>query len=258
MTSAFYDEVARLAEDETPSAVVTALRPERMLGARVLAVGGALQGSFADESLDREALHWAQRLVREGQSHAVTVQNRAGEDVELFFDVYPAPATLYIFGGVHVAVPLAKFAKILGFRVSVIDPRGVFATRERFADADELAIEHPDDYLARARFNENSSIVVLTHEPRYDEPILQSALDTAAGYVGAIGSRATNRARVDRLRARGVSDNKLARIHSPIGLDIGSQAPEEIALAIIAEIVASRYGKAGTSLREKAGAFAAA
>jgi xanthine dehydrogenase accessory factor len=153
---------------------------------------------------------------------------------------------------------LTRFAKILGYRVSVIDPRGVFATRERFAEADELAIEHPDDYLQRARFNENCAVVVLTHEPRYDEPVLKAALDTTAGYIGAIGSRATNRARLERLRAQGVSDDKLARIHSPIGLDIGSQVPEEIALAIIAEIIAERYGKTGASLKERAGAVAAA
>jgi xanthine dehydrogenase accessory factor len=256
--SSVFEDVAELVSQETPAVVATVLRPEAMLGRRVLAVAGALRGTLGDDVLDRAVLAQCQRLVREGQSRAVALQSDSGDDVEVFVDVYPAPATLYIFGGVHVAIPLTKFAKILGYRVSVIDPRGVFATRERFAEADELAIEHPDDYLQRVHFNENCAVVVLTHEPRYDEPVLKAALHTAAGYVGAIGSRATNRARIERLRAQGVSDDRLARIHSPIGLDIGSQVPEEIALAIIAEITAERYGKTGASLKERAGAVAAA
>jgi len=253
-----YEDVARFVVQETPAAVATVLRPEEKLGRRVLAVHGALQGTLGDDVLDRAVLEQAQRLIREGQARAVTVREGAGEEVEVFVDVYPAPSTLYVFGGVHVGIPLMKYAKILGFRVHVIDPRDVFATRERFAEADSLVIEHPEDFLAKTQFNENSAVVVLTHEPRFDEPVLKKVLDSPVGYVGAIGSRATNRARVERLRADGVSDEKLARIHSPIGLDIGSQAPEEIALAIIAEIIAARYGKTGAPLREKAGAFATA
>ena len=255
MTSV-YERVADLVQNEDAAAILTILRPDDLLGTRALVTGGALEGSLGDSTADEVALPTAQRLIREGQSRAVKITNAQGVELEVFIDVYPAPPVLYIFGGVHVGVPLTKFATLLGYRVKVIDPRGVFATPERFADADELIIEHPDDYLPRARFNENSAVVVLTHEPRFDEPTLKAVLDTPAGYVGAIGSRATNRARVERLREQGVSDEKLARIHSPIGLDIGSQAPEEIALAIIAEIVASRYGKTGASLKEKSGAFA--
>jgi len=256
MTSV-YDDVARYVAQETPAAIATIVRPEERLGERLLVVEGSVRGTLGDSSLDSAALEQAQRLIREGESRIVRAQDASGTEVEIFIDAYPAPSTLYIFGGVHVGIPLSKYAKILGYRVKVIDPRGVFATRERFADVDELVIEHPEDYLGRTRFNENCAVVVLTHEPRYDEPVLKAALGTMAGYVGAIGSRATHRARLDRLRAQGVSEEALARIHSPIGLDIGSQAPEEIALAIIAEIVAVRHGKAAAPLRDAAGALAA-
>ncbi|HZT09057.1 MAG TPA: XdhC family protein [Chloroflexota bacterium] len=257
MTSA-YDEIAELVRQETPVGVATVLRPETRLGRRVVLTGGELRGSLGDAALDAAALDQGARLLRSGQSKAFTARDSAGDEAEIFFDAYPAPPTLHIFGGVHVGIPLMKFAKILGFRVNVIDPRGVFATRERFSEADDLAIEHPEDYLARAQLHENSYVVVLTHDPKQDEPILERVLQTRVSYIGAIGSRKTNQERVQRLLARGVDRERLAAVHSPIGLDIGSQAPEEIALAIMAEVVAARYGKAGTPLRDTAGAFAPA
>ena len=200
---------------------------------------------WGDKALDEAALaHGGPGCCGPGQSKAVAVKDSAGQDAEIFFDTYPAPPTLFIFGGVHVGIPLMKYAKILGFRVNVIDPRGIFATKERFAEADELAIEHPDDYLDRVQLHENSYVVVLTHDPKHDEPILKRVVETNVSYIGAIGSRKTNAERVERLMAQGVSREKLAQVHSPIGLDIGSQVPEEIALAIMAEVVAARYGKA--------------
>jgi len=250
--------VAELVRQEVPVAVGTILRPEARIGRRVWFARGELHGSLGDASLDDAFVAAADRLLRTGQSKAQTARDREGTEVELFVDAYPAPPTLLIFGGVHVAIPLTKFAKILGYRVNVIDPRGVFATEERFADADQLFIERPEDYLARNEVNENTYVVVLTHDPKFDEPVLKHVLNTRASYVGAIGSRKTNVDRMGRLEREGVSRELLARIHSPIGLDIGSQVPEEIALAILAEVVAARYGKAGTPLRATAGAFAAA
>jgi xanthine dehydrogenase accessory factor len=255
MTSA-YDEIADLVRSETPVSVATVIRPEALLGRRAVLTGSELRGSLGDAALDEAALAHGGRLLRAGQSKAVAVRDGAGQDAEIFFDTYPAPPTLYIFGGVHVGIPLMKYAKILGFRVNVIDPRGIFATKERFAEADELAIEHPDDYLDRTQLHENSYVVVLTHDPKHDEPILKRVVETNVSYIGAIGSRKTNAERAERLLAQGVSREKLEHVHSPIGLDIGSQVPEEIALAIMAEIVAARYGKAGRPLRDTEGTFA--
>ena len=252
------DPIADLVQREVPVAIGTVLRPEELTGRRVWLARGELHGSLGDETLERAFRENAARLLRSGQSKTLAATSGGGAQAELFIDTYPAPPTLLIFGGVHVGIPLTKFAKILGYRVHVIDPRGVFATRERFAEADELIIERPEDYLARTEVNENSYVVVLTHDPKFDEPVLEHVVNSRASYVGAIGSRKTNQDRMARLEAQGVSRELLARIHSPIGLDIGSQIPEEIALAIMAEIVAARYGKAGTSLREVAGAFAAA
>ncbi len=252
--------VADLVRQEVPVAVAvgTVLRPENLIGRRAWFARGELNGSLGDSAIDAAFVAAAERLLRTGQSKTQTARDSDDNEVELFIDTYPAPPTLLIFGGVHVAIPLTKFAKILGYRVHVIDPRGVFATEERFADADELFIERPEDYLARTEVNENTYVVVLTHDPKFDEPVLKHVLNTRASYVGAIGSRKTNQDRMARLEREGVSRDLLARIHSPIGLDIGSQVPEEIALAVIAEVVAARYGKAGTPLRDTAGAFAAA
>jgi xanthine dehydrogenase accessory factor len=253
-----FSAVAELVRREVPVAIGTVIRPEELIGRRAWLARGEVHGSLGDEALDKAFLDTAPRLLRSGQSKAQVAATSSGGEAELFIDTYPAPPTLLIFGGVHVGIPLTKYAKILGYRVHVIDPRGVFATRERFGEADELLIERPEDYLARTEINENSYVVVLTHDPKFDEPVLEHVLRTGASYVGAIGSRKTNQERVARLEGRGVSRELLARIHSPIGLDIGSQVPEEIALAIMAEIVAARYGKAGTPLRDSAGAFAAA
>jgi xanthine dehydrogenase accessory factor len=252
------DAIGELVAHEVPVAIGTVLKPEAMMGRRTWLARGELHGSLGDAALETAFLGAAERLLRTGQSKTQTARDSQGNEVELFVDIYSAPPTLLIFGGVHVGIPLMKYAKILGYRVHVIDPRGVFATRERFAEADELFIERPEDYLGRTEINENSYVVVLTHDPKFDEPTLKHVLGTRASYVGAIGSRKTNQDRMARLEAQGVSRDLLARIHSPIGLDIGSQVPEEIALAIMAEVVAARYGKAGTPLRETAGAFAAA
>jgi len=257
MTSV-YEEINNLIREELPVAVATVIRPEELLGRRVTLSAGELRGSLGDPALDAAAEANGSRLLRSGQSKAVQVKDSAGNDAEIFIDAFPAPPTLYIFGGVHVGIPLMKYAKILGFRVNVIDPRGIFATRERFAEADELAIEHPDDYLDRVHLHENSYVVVLTHDPKHDEPILKRVVDTNVSYIGAIGSRKTNAERVERLMAQGVTREKLEHVHSPIGLDIGSQAPEEVALAIMAEVVAARYGKAGRPLRDTSGTFAKA
>ncbi|MPZ14796.1 MAG: XshC-Cox1 family protein [Chloroflexi bacterium] len=253
-----YIEVADLVRHEVPVVVATVLRPDPMLGRRVLVVDGQLDGSLGAPGLDAAVREQGASLLRQGVSKSVSIRDEAGRDVDVFLDVYPPPPTLLIFGGVHVGIPLTRFAKILGFRVRVIDPRGVFATRERFAEADELVIEQPAEYVARVPFNENSYVVVLAHDPKLDEPVLRRVLETPASYIGAIGSRKTNVERMARLRAQGMSDEKLGRVRAPIGLDIGARTPEEIAIAIMAEVVAARYGRAGTPLRELSGAFVSA
>ncbi len=150
----------------------------------------------------------------------------------------PRPA-LYIFGAIDHAAALARVGKLLGYRVTVCDARARFVTPERFPEADELVVEWPDRFLRRAAVDESTAICVLTHDEKFDVPALIAALDTPAAYIGAMGSKVTTADREERLRAEGVGDAGIARIHAPIGLAIGARSPEEVAVAIGAQIVAA-------------------
>jgi xanthine dehydrogenase accessory factor len=145
---------------------------------------------------------------------------------------------------------MARIGKYLGYRVTVVDARPVFATAQRIPDADKVVVAWPDEFLSGARVDDRTAIIVLTHDVKFDLPLLRVALGTAAGYIGAMGSRRTHAARVDGLREAGVSEAALARISAPIGLDIGARTPEETAISIGSEIVALRAGRSGGRLRE--------
>lgn len=172
----------------------------------------------------------------------VSRQVQAGE-LELFVDVVLPRPRLLIVGGSHIAVALKDLAQVLGFRVVLIDPREAFASSERFPNVDAIIHAYPDEAFARLGLNTNDYVVILTHDPKIDDPALQAVLPAPVPYVGVLSSRRTHEKRVERLTQAGVSPDLLARIAIPIGLDIGAQTPEEIALAILAEIVAVRKGK---------------
>jgi xanthine dehydrogenase accessory factor len=171
-----------------------------------------------------------------------TIETPAGT-VEVFLEVFPRRPTLLVFGGVHIAMALVKMAGSLGYRTVVADGREGFLTRERFPDADELILGWPEEAFKSVGLDHATCICLLTHDPKFDEPALEMALRSPACYVGAIGSRKTQAQRRERLRELGFSDADIARLHGPIGLDIGGRTPEEIALAIMAEITAVRYGR---------------
>lgn len=174
-----------------------------------------------------------------------TVQaDHAGETGDFFLEVLPRRPTLLIIGAVHIAAELAYLARPLGFRIIVADGRDGFLTADRFPHADELLLAWPEEAFRRVEVNPATCICVLSHDPKFDEPALELALRSPAGYIGAIGSKATQRERRERLRSAGFSEETISRLHGPIGLDIGGRAPGEIALAILAEITAVRYGKA--------------
>jgi xanthine dehydrogenase accessory factor len=155
-----------------------------------------------------------------------------------------------IIGAIHIAIPLHRLAKVMGYRVTVIDARAKFATKERFPDADELVVAWPDEAMSKLTIDNSTYVVILTHDPKFDLPALRSVLGKDAGYVGAIGSRKTNQNRFDALRAEGFTDEQLAKVHGPIGLDLGSRGAEETALGILAELTAVRFGGTGASKRE--------
>lgn len=176
-----------------------------------------------------------------GLSSRLATLGEGDGSVEVFLEVYPRRPTLLVFGGVHIATHLVRMAKPLGYRTVVADGREAFLTRERFPDADELILGWPEEVFGRAGIDSATCVVLLTHDPKFDEPALDIALRSPAVYVGAIGSRKTQKLRRERLREAGFGPEEVARLHGPVGLDLGGREPAEIALAILAEITAVRY-----------------
>ncbi|GAK69903.1 XdhC/CoxF family protein [Agrobacterium rubi] len=183
--------------------------------------------------------------LRSGKSGSVTI-----EDTTYFVNAYlPAPRII-IIGAVHITQTLAQMAQLTGFDVSIIDPRTAFATTERFGQVDLIA-DWPEDVLKTRPLDAHTALVAVTHDPKIDDFPLADALRTGCFYVGALGSRKTHRARVERLVDQGLTEAEIARIHAPIGLDIGAASPAEIAVAILAEIISAlRSGNATLSKRD--------
>ena len=171
-------------------------------------------------------------------------------EAEVFVEPFRRPAHLVIIGAIHIAIPLHRLAKLMGYRVTVVDARAKFATRERFPDADDLIVAWPDEAMTKLTVDGSTYVVILTHDPKFDLPALRSVLKQDAGYIGAIGSRKTNQNRFDGLRKEGFTEEQLARVHGPIGLDLGSRGAEETALGILAEITAVRFGGSGAAMKE--------
>ena len=162
---------------------------------------------------------------------------------------------MWIFGAVDFTAALARVAKVLGYRVTVVDAREIFATRRRFPMADEVTVSWPGPVFAErgASLGPRDAVCILTHDPKFDVPAVQGAVATGVGYIGVMGSRTTHEKRLERLREAGVTDGELERLMSPIGLAIGARTPEETAISICAEIIARRTGKAAPSLRDADG-----
>jgi xanthine dehydrogenase accessory factor len=241
-----WHELEAAVREQRPAALAIGLSPASLLGRKLTVVDEASVGSI-DPSLDESVATEAQRLLPEGGTRALTLPWR-GEEATVFLEAFPPPLRLFIVGATHTAIPLCRMAKEVGFQITVIDARSMFAVEERFPDADEVLYAWPDDALAEKIIDAYSYLVILTHDPKFDLPTLELALRSDARYVGALGSRATHRTRTAQLRQRGFSESDLARIRAPIGLDIGSRTPEEIAVAILAEMLAVRYGKAEDAL----------
>ena len=236
-----------------PAATATVVRGEP-LGAKLLVLPDEVVGTLGDSALDARVVVDVRALLREerSQTRPYAVAGRA-EAVEVFLETFPPPPTLLIFGAVHVAQPLTRFAKALGFDVVVVDARATLATPERFPEADRIVQAWPDEALVELSVAPNTYVAILTHDPKFDEPALLGTLETPARYVGAVGSRKTNQDRRRRLLEAGVSPEQLDRIRGPIGLDIGAETPEEMAISILAEIIAVRHGRAGGPLTEATG-----
>ena len=247
-----YDQLKAAAESYTPAAVVTIVRGEP-LGAKMLILPAHVEGSLGDDELDHDAIADARDLLEAEKSETRTYHvPGTGATVDLFIETFPPPPLL-IFGAVHAAQALTRLAKANGFRVIVTDARAKLATEERFPEADRIVQAWPDVALSELTIEPNTYVAILTHDPKFDEPALLGTLETKARYIGAVGSRKTNRDRRERLRAAGVSEESLDRVRGPIGLDIGAGTPEEMAISILAEIISIRHGRNGGPLTEATG-----
>ena len=237
MQKTIYTRLRDAITREVPVAVATVITGDDV-GAQVLIQPDqAVISMLNDTALVGQVHQDALAMLLAGEQGIRTYGER-----QIFIETYPPPATIIMVGAVHIAVALTTFAKPLGFRTIVVDARGAFATGERFGHADELVHAWPDEAL-QGRLHSNTAVVVLTHDPKLDDPALLVALPSAARYVGALGSTKTQAARVLRLRDAGLNDAQIGRLYAPIGLPIGGRTPEEIGLSIMAQIVAVRNGK---------------
>jgi xanthine dehydrogenase accessory factor len=178
---------------------------------------------------------------------------RRGDELSVFVNSFAPPPRMLVFGAIDFAAAVARVGKFLGYHVTVCDARQVFATKSRFPDADEVIVEWPHRFLAGTNIDDRTVICVLTHDPKFDVPLLEVALRTPAGYIGAMGSRRTHEDRLERLREVGLTEAELARLRSPIGLDLGARTPEETAVSIAAELIQLRWGGSGQPLTDTEG-----
>jgi xanthine dehydrogenase accessory factor len=223
--------------DETPSEA----------GWHVGASGTLGSGDRLDAAVDDDArgmLAQGVTGVRRYGAHG----ERRGDELSVFVNSFAPPPRMLVFGAIDFAAAVARTGKFLGYHVTVCDARKIFATASRFPDADEVVVDWPHRFLAGTEVDARTVICVLTHDPKFDVPLLEVALRTQAGYIGAMGSRRTHEDRVARLRDAGLSEDELARLRSPIGLDLGARTPEETAVSIAAELIQLRWGGTGRPL----------
>jgi xanthine dehydrogenase accessory factor len=258
--------VAEDIEAHRPVAVATVIaHPDAARVGRRLVLrpdaGTPAAGSLGSARADAAVTDDARGLLAAGRSEVIEYGpdgQRLGEGMEVFVASYAPRPRMLVFGAIDFAAALAQQGSFLGYRVTVCDARALFATRARFPTADHVVVDWPHRYLAaEAQANAidaSTAICVLTHDPKFDVPVLEVALRLPqVGYVGAMGSRRTHDDRMTRLRAAGLTDAELSRLSSPIGLDLGARTPEETAVSIAADVIARRWGGGGRPLAETSG-----
>jgi xanthine dehydrogenase accessory factor len=247
--------VARAIREKEPVALVTQVQGAAP-GSKMLIGEESVEGSLGDPKLDSAVVDQARAMLDMAATGTRTFGPQgqgSGDDVEVFIQSFAQPPQMLVFGAVNLANAVVRMGQFLGYRVTLVDARRVFATRDRFPDADEIVVKWPDEYLTETPVNRRTAICILTHDQKFDIPLLKIALDTDAGYIGAMGSRRTHEKRRDTLREEGVPEEKIERIQAPLGLDIGARTPEEVAVGIAGQIIAMRNGRKGGFLKEAKG-----
>ena len=247
---------ADLVAVDEPVALATVVSGPAPLGAQVLVGAGSVLGSTGVEGLDVAVTADARGMLAAGQTgdrHYGAQGQRRIDDVTVFVQSFTPPPRMLVFGATDFAAAVSRIGVFLGYRVTVCDARPVFATTRRFPEAHEVVCDWPHRYLAATEVDERTVMCVLTHDPKFDVPLLEVALQGPAAYIGVMGSRRTHDDRLARLREVGVTEEQLARLHSPVGLDLGARTAEETAVSIAAELVQHRWGGSGRPLGATAG-----
>jgi xanthine dehydrogenase accessory factor len=260
-----FKDVVSAIRTGSPVAVVTCVQstgddPEHRVGHRLIVYPERVEGTLGTQRIDDAVTDDVRGMLAAGRTGVLRYGydgERRGDELTLFVASYQAPPRMIVFGAIDFAAAVARIGVFLGYKVTVCDARPVFATRRRFPDAHEVVVAWPHRYLqAEAdanRIDERTVVCVLTHDPKFDAPVLEVALRLPLAYVGAMGSRRTHDDRLARLREAGMSENELARLASPVGLDLGARTPEETAVSVAAEIIAAQWGGSGERLTELAG-----
>lgn len=241
-----YAAIRNALTNSVPVSIVTIVRGEGA-GNKLVVLPDERVGTLGSTELDEHATGRAIELLEDRRSLTESFPAESGE-IDLFFESFPAPPTLLIFGAVHTGQALATIGKLLDFHVIVTDARAPLLTKERFPMADELILGWPQDALEQVPVDRNTYIAILTHDPKFDEPAILGSFATNARYIGAAGSRKTSEERKVRLANKGATEEQIARLRGPIGLNIGARTPEEMAISIFAEIIAVQHGRDGQPL----------
>ena len=238
-----WDALTQAVVGRQPAVYAVGLAPDALLGRKLTMLPAAESvGTIASE-LDGHLGKEGMLLLETGGTRLVSLPWQ-GEEAQVFLEAFAPQPSMVVIGATHTAISLSRLAEEVGFQVTVIDARSALATEERFPSVQRLIRSWPEEALAKAPLSSNSYVVVLTHDPKFDIPALGCALRSDARYIGAQGSRVTQDARRKKLLEEGFSEEDLERIRAPIGLDIGSRTPAELAVSILAELLAVRYGKA--------------
>jgi xanthine dehydrogenase accessory factor len=236
----YFQLISQAIQEQRPIAIATLINGPGTPGVRIIFDNENVYGTLNVAGLDDSTVEDGRALLSQGKTGVLT-WNSAGEamreEMSIFIESFTPAPKMILFGAIGFAAAVTRIGKFLGYHVTVCDARALFATKKRFPEADEVIVDWPHRYLPTVEIDERTVICVLTHDPKFDVPVLEIALRTNAGYIGAIGSRRTHEDRLCRLREIGMIESELARLRSPIGLDIGSRTPEEIAISIAAEII---------------------